>query len=54
MQKPINFDQIWLEDRDKEEVIPADLFNVYIGRFGFKTCDSWNFFFADHKKCLKK
>lgn len=26
MQKPINFDQIWLEDRDKEEVIPAVLF----------------------------
>ena len=25
MQKPINFDQIWLEDRDKEEVIPAVL-----------------------------
>ena len=23
MQKPINFDQIWLEDRDKEKVIPA-------------------------------
>jgi hypothetical protein len=25
MQKPINFDLIWLEDRDKEEVIPAVL-----------------------------
>ena len=29
MQKPINFDQIWLEDRDKEEVIPAKLLKTY-------------------------
>lgn len=25
MQKPINFDQIWLEDRDKDEVIAANM-----------------------------
>lgn len=25
MQKPINFDEIWLEVRDNEEVVPAAL-----------------------------
>lgn len=38
MQKPINFDQIWLEDRDKEEVIPAVL--IWIDFFDFSFEDS--------------
>jgi hypothetical protein len=28
MQKPINFDLIWLEDRDKKEVTPAILSDI--------------------------
>lgn len=36
MQKPIDFDLIWLEDRDKEEVIPAVLFDVCYQDFLFE------------------
>jgi hypothetical protein len=36
MQKPIDFDRIWLEDRDKERVIPAVLSDIRYMDFLFE------------------